>query len=76
MKRQIICLACAQKNPPKDYPGEWWVRMKGCLLASFVCDICDISLLEGTLAIAESMGTTRMHHYPWEDKFIRILKAL
>lgn len=73
MKRQIICLKCAERKPG-EYPGEWWIRVygkaRGFKNGNFVCDFCNITIPKGTKCVAQSSGLDRQPYEPWENKYL------
>ena len=68
--QQIICLECARR-PLKKYPGEWSNRKNGIAREDFLCDLCAITIPEGTPCVAQSFGLDRTPYVRWEGQYIK-----
>ena len=68
--QQIICLECA-KRPLGQYPGEWSKRKPGIAREDFLCDLCSVTIPEGTPCVAQSFGLDRTPYVRWEGQYIK-----
>jgi hypothetical protein len=76
MKRQIICKNCVKKYSLKEgdstgFDGEWIKIKKGVARRNIICDLCNISILEGCECCAESVGTSDVRYFEWEKDYLK-----
>jgi hypothetical protein len=79
MKREILCLACADRIRSvvmKPEPGEDAKFLRGRLRIDCVCDHCITPLQCGDEAEAMSIWSNSYPYVPWESQYIfRLVKG-
>lgn len=79
MKREILCIDCAEKvrklfPSEEPFPGEHVKFVEGKAINKYRCDECSCDIESGADCVTFSCWTdhSRATYFPWEKYFIEI----